>query len=65
MYTLQSNDSATTGTRPWSDQIDTPCKTSEADKLAEAAPTLTTLEMLLTNSHQFVLLSLVYYYYYY
>ena len=33
--------------------------------IAEAAPTLTTLEMLLTNSHQFVLLSLVYYYYYY
>ena len=32
--------------------------------IAEAAPTLTTLEMLLTNSHQFVLLSLVYYYYY-
>ena len=33
--------------------------------IAEAAPTLTTSEMLLTNSHQFVLLSLVYYYYYY
>ena len=33
--------------------------------IAEAAPTLTTLEMLLTNSHQFVLLSLVYHYYYY
>ena len=33
--------------------------------IAEAAPTLTTLEMLLTDSHQFVLLSLVYHYYYY